>query len=472
VALSPILSIAQRALLANETALEVTSNNVANVNTPGYSRQAPEFTNTQPILNSAGVFIGTGVTVRRVIQVVDDLLDKQILRTQTTAKEHATLRDRLDRLGAALNDLQEPALSSQLGAFFDAVDDLAQNPAGLAERQTVLGRASALAGELNRRSDAVATLQRGADDAAQASAGRANDLLTQLGTLNVAIVSAELKGQRANDLRDERRTVLGELAGILPIQAVEQEFGAVNLYSSSGLALVNGGAVVHTLDTRSGAIGLDGLALHDIGFRDQAGNFLDIPAAFDRGEIAALVAARDGQYVAASTALDTFSNALRDSVNAIQTAGVDLDGNATTLQPLFGGAGAANLTVLLDPTTDPTAVRKLAAALTTQPGDNQNALALADLRTTGIAALGSATLSAYLAMEQGRVGEDALRAEDTSKATDLLGDQLAARRSAVSGVNLNEELTNLLKYQRAFQAAAQCIQVANTVLDEVVNIIR
>jgi flagellar hook-associated protein 1 FlgK len=117
-------------------------------------------------------------------------------------------------------------------------------------------------------------------------------------------------------------------------------------------------------------------------------------------------------------------------------------------------------------------VRKLAAALTTQPGDNQNALALADLRTTGIAALGSATLSAYLAMEQGRVGEDALRAEDTSKATDLLGDQLAARRSAVSGVNLNEELTNLLKYQRAFQAAAQCIQVANTVLDEVVNIIR
>jgi flagellar hook-associated protein 1 FlgK len=159
-------------------------------------------------------------------------------------------------------------------------------------------------------------------------------------------------------------------------------------------------------------------------------------------------------------------------VNAIQTAGVDLDGNAATLQPLFGGTGAANLTVLLDPSADPNAARKLAAALSTQPGDNRNALALADLRTTSVAALGNVTFSAYVGIEQGRVGEDAQGAEDTAKATELLGEQLETQRSSVSGVNLNEELTNLLKYQRAFQASAQVIQVANSILDELVNIIR
>jgi flagellar hook-associated protein 1 FlgK len=470
--LSPVLSIAQRALLANETALEVTSNNIANVNTPGYSRQTPEFQSNLPIVNSAGVFIGTGASVRRVVQVVDELLDKRIFGAQTDTKEHTTLRDRLDSLAGVLNDIQEPSVSSQLSGFFDAVDALARNPAGLAERQTVLGRAIALAGELNRRSASVATLQRGADDAIVAAAGRANELLSQLADTNVAIVSAELKGQRANDLRDQRRAVLGELAGILQTQTVEQENGAVNVYTANGLALVNAGSVVHTLDTQGGSLGLDGFALHDPVFRDAAGNALDLPAAFAHGEIAGLQQVRDGQYVAASDALDTFAVALRDQVNAIQTAGRDLDGNATTLQPLFGGTGAGDLAVLLDPSTDPNAARKLAAATSTDPGDNTNALALADLRTTPLAALGNVTLAGYLGTEQGRIGEDALRAEDTAKATDLLSQQLETQRSAVSGVNLNEELTNLLKYQRAFQAASQVIRVANTVLDELVNIVR
>jgi len=470
--LSPVLSIAQRALAASETALEVVSNNIANVNTPGYSRQAPEFTSNVPIVNPIGIFIGTGATVTRVIQIVDDLLDKRILEAETDRREHATLRDRLGSLAGVLNDVQEPSLTSQLAGFFDAVDALARNPAGLAERQTVLGRAVALADELNRRSASVATLQRGADDALVDRVERANALLAEIADVNVAIAAAELEGQRANDLRDRRRVALGELAGIVSIQTTEDDGGAVAVYASNGLALINAGTVVHTFGTRTGGFGLDGFALHDPGFVDAAGNFLDLPSGFARGEIGALLAVRDGQYPTASAALDTFAVALRDRVNAIQTAGVDLDGNATTLAPLFGGTGAADLTVLLNPATDPTAPRKLAAALGTEPGDNRNALALADLRTTPIAALGNVTLSAYLGIEQGRVGEDAQRADDTSKATGLLGQQLDAQRAAISGVNLNEELTNLLEYQRAFQAAAQVIQVADTILDELVHILR
>src|SRR5262249_20180694 len=96
--LSPVLSIAQRALLATQTALEVTGNNIANVNTPGYSRQTPEFVSNQPVINSSGIFIGTGASVDRVVQVVDDLLDKRIVNAQTDQQEHATLSDRLDSL--------------------------------------------------------------------------------------------------------------------------------------------------------------------------------------------------------------------------------------------------------------------------------------------------------------------------------------------------------------------------------------
>jgi flagellar hook-associated protein 1 FlgK len=168
--------------------------------------------------------------------------------------------------------------------------------------------------------------------------------------------------------------------------------------------------------------------------------------------------------------------ALRDEVNAIQQAGVDLDGNSTAAVPMFGNSGApasaGNLVLLLDPNTDPTAARKIAAALTTQPGDNTNALALADLRTRALAALGNVSLGTYVAAEQGQVGEDAARADEAANASDLFHQQLENVRQSISGVNLNEELTNLIKYQHAFQAASQVIRVADTVLGDLVTMLR
>ncbi len=149
-------------------------------------------------------------------------------------------------------------------------------------------------------------------------------------------------------------------------------------------------------------------------------------------------------------------------MNAIQTdaAAVDLDGNPTAAVPLFGGTGAGQLSVLV------TDARQIAAALSTQPGDNQNALRLADLRTTPEAPLGNATFSAYLAQQQAIVGENAARTSDAAAAADGFFQQLETQRASLSGVNLNEELTNLLKYQRAFQAASRVIGVADQMLAE------
>ena len=128
--------------------------------------------------------------------------------------------------------------------------------------------------------------------------------------------------------------------------------------------------------------------------------------------------------------------------------------------------------------TDP---HQVAAALSTEPGDNQNALRLADLRTTAPAsvapasasaiALGTATLGGFLAAELGRVGEEAAAASDAAAACERLAEQLEAQHEAVSGVNLDEELTNLLKTQRAFQAAARLLNVSNAVLDDLLHII-
>jgi flagellar hook-associated protein 1 FlgK len=357
--------------------------------------------------------------------------------------------------------------------FFDAADALARNPVGLAEREALLGRARGLVDEIRRRHDALAAFQRALDDEAVGLARTADDALTRIARLNVEIAARENGGKPAGDLRDERRRALDELGRTLRIAVLEDPSGGtVRVSAASGLVLVDGGAINYRIATRASGVNLDGFALHEVGVQTPTGAFLQVPAVFADGAIGGVLDVRDGGVVAAADNLDTLvagdgSNpGLVGAVNAVQQAGVDLDGNSAAAVPLLGGTGAADVAVVL---TDP---RRIAAALSTEPGDNRNAIALADLRAASFAAFGDTTIAGFLAVEQARVGEDAALAQDRAAATDLVAAALEQERDAVSGVNLNEELTNLLRYQRAFQASAQVIGVTNTALEALFGLAR
>ena len=472
-AISSLLGIAQRALLASETALGVVGNNIANVNTPGYTRQVPDFESDPSIVSPQGVLVGTGVHVATVDQVLDPLLAKRLLGAETDRRQQDTLRDQLTALAGALNELDQPSLGDAVNGFFDAADALARNPSGAAEREALLGQARTLAGELQRRSAAVASLQRGADDSYVAAATTANAAIAKIADLNRAIVTAETGGQSANDLRDQRRNALTDLAGVVGVQAVETPDGALTVSAANGAVLVDGGGVVHSIALRKSTVGLDGQALHEAGLADSSGTFLSVPGAFASGELAALAQVRDSDLVGASGQLDSFANTVITEVNRVQTNGgagaVDLDGNSTAAVPLFGGTDAKTITVLLSGSDGG---RKIGAALSTDPGDNQNALALADLRSTTQGALGNTTFGGFLAGLTGQVGESAAAARDGAQAADSLQQQLQNQRDSFSGVNLNEELASLLRYQRAFQASAEAMNVGNQVLDELMQIVR
>jgi flagellar hook-associated protein 1 FlgK len=461
-AISPTFSIARSALLAQEAALSVTGNNIANVNTPGFTRQVVELASESARPTGLGVLVGGGVRVGGVTQVTDPILARRLAAAETARREQGALSDELSALAALLSDVETPSLASTLAGFFDAAEELARDPQGLAERETLLGSATALAREVNRRAGAVANLQRDADGRLGNATTQANDLLTELAGLNRAIVGAELAGGNANELRDRRQQALIGLTGLLGVTAVEDTRGSLSVFARNGITLVQEGDVVHSVATRAGSAGLDGQALTEIGLVGSSGSFLDVPDAFGAGEVGGLRAVRDDHLVAAAADLDTLAIALRDGVNAIQTdpAARDLDGNAPADAPLFGGTGAADLSVLM---TDP---RRIAAALSTEPGDSQNALRLADLRTTRRAALGGVTFSAFLSGQQARVGEAAARAGDAASVEEAFMAQLESQRESLSGVNLNEELTNLLKHQRAFQAASRLLGVADAVLTD------
>src|SRR5262245_13523515 len=170
-AITPALSIAQRALIAQETALAVVGHNIANVDTPGYTRQRAELAADAAHAGGDGVLIGSGVRLRQVSQLLDPLLGRRQLLAETGLRHQTVLRDELGALAETANDLGEPSLAGSVAAFFDAASALARNPAGLAERETLLGRATALAGALRDRSAGIAALQRAADARLVATVG-------------------------------------------------------------------------------------------------------------------------------------------------------------------------------------------------------------------------------------------------------------------------------------------------------------
>src|SRR5579884_2811437 len=460
------LNIAARALTVDQAALGVIGNNIANVNTPGYTRQVPVLSAASE--QGGGTFhLDGGVLLQSVQQILDPFVAQRLLAATTDAAQKNAVATQLTALVSQLDDLGDSSLTTLLGNFFAAASAVANQPQDTAARQGLLGAASALANELNRRSALVAQLQQHVDDQIVGDATQANDDLAQIAQLNADIARETAQGGQANGLRDQRRQVLADLAQKIGITTQEDPTtGEVTVASTAGPVLVAGGTVVNGIATQADPSNPNTLGGNTL-LQTPSGALVDVPAVFASGEIGGLLEVRDNNLLTASQNLDALASALATAVNAVQTqaGAVDLNGNPTTGVPLFSGTTASTLAVAI---TDPS---KIAAALSNQPGDNQNALALADLATTAQPTLGNRTFSGYAASETARLGEDARQAQGLATASQGVLQQVQNQRDALSGVNLNEELTSLLSFQHAFQASAQVISVVNSTLDELMQIV-
>ncbi len=465
--LLPLLDIARSGLLAHEYGLSVIGNNIANVQTPGYTRQRAILASVAGGLGAYGLPVPGGVRVAGLEQLVDGFLDRRRRLATSDASGGAARRDALGALGSLVDEVSNPSLSAAVNDFFDAAEALQRNPAGIAERQQLLARAGAVASELARRTSGVAAQQREADDRVSALVTRANDDLARIADLNTRIGASAAEGPgAASALVDERSRVLQDLAGVLPVEVTQRSDGGINV-SAGGATLVDGGAIIQQLGIAAGSPGLDGLPLHQVGIAGAGGTLVGVRGLGAHGELGALLTVRDQDLATAASNLDTFAAAFAGAVNGVQTnvGAVDLDGNPTAGVPLFTGTTAATLAVAI---ADP---RRIAAAGSLAPGDNQNAIALAALRTTAQAGLGNLTFTGWIGGEQTRIAGDVADADAAARSAELWANETEAQHDAVSGVSLEEELTNLLAVQRAFQASSKLVSVADQVLDDLMQMV-
>ncbi|MBT8117656.1 MAG: flagellar hook-associated protein FlgK, partial [Gammaproteobacteria bacterium] len=231
---SGLLDIGSSALLSNQRALDIVSHNVANVNTPGYSRQQVNLTTRLPQLSSSG-FIGTGVNVSAITRSYDQFITNE-LRSGTSGFREA---DVLASLAGGLDNLladQSSGLSPVLGSFFDSFQGVANDPTSIAARQALLGEAGSLSARFQGLSNWLDDTRRGLATRMNTDVQQVNQLASSIASLNVQIIEARgnAAGQPPNDLLDQRDQKLLELAELVSITTTTQEDGSLNVFIGSG----------------------------------------------------------------------------------------------------------------------------------------------------------------------------------------------------------------------------------------------
>ncbi len=482
--LNGLLDIGRTALLAQKAAMDVTGENIANVNTPGYSRQTPVL-QTAPINPYQVPPVGNGVVLASVQRSYDRFVQARILSSTSAGGEQSTLQTALQRIEPLFGDLSGSGLGTSLENFFTAWQDLAMNPQGSAERQAVLSKAQTFLDNLHQVNGSLNTVQSDANQSLDAITSSINTTTAQIATLNEQIRTAQLSGANTNLLKDSRDVLIQDLSQKVGITVLEQPDGSVNVSLIQGPQLVGGkNASQLTLQSDPANGGLYSVILNGPG----SPTGTDITplvsgGSGSNGELGGALYVRDVIVNSYLDHLDELATTLANQVNSVHTTGFGLNGS--TGQDFFTAPAApvppATFTSGYSRTmslniTDITSI----AAASTNPllagggtGNNVNALALADLSGKALAMTGgSNTLSGFYGALVGKVGLAVQGTEQEVAQNTALLKQFNNLRDSVSGVNLDEELVALTKYQKAFQGAARLITTGQDMLDTVLGMVR
>ena len=458
-----LVEIGKSALFTAQQAISVTGHNVANVNTPGFSRQQVTVAENRPENGSPGQ-IGTGVHAESIRRAFDSFVEDQLLASRERLGEFTASSNALARLEPLFGDANNQGIGASLNDFFGALQDVATNPSDLSARTVFLSKATALAGQFNQSATVLTDAQQSINHQVGQTITDVNRLTSQIAGLNIKIAGAESSGQQANDLRDERGVALADLAERIEISSIEDATGQVTVFAGRGQVLVDKDRAYQLV----GVPDLSNNGLLDVRSDAGAGPTTSLGPVIQSGRLKGLLDARDQTIPSLRSSLDMLAAELVTQVNQQHRLGFGLD--ASTNQDFFAPTGTTASTIAVSVAN----ARQIAASSTAigVPGNSANALALAGLRNSDIAAFGNVTFQEYYSTIAGSFGSTAQGADGNLKAQETLHGQLTSHRAAVSGVSMDEELANLLQYQRSFDAASRMIVVADELFQTILSLKR
>lgn len=447
------LSVALSGLSVSQQEMETTSNNVANANTPGYTREVSDVTAADPV-EIGSLNVGTGVVLEKIESLRDPILQIQI--NQATQQNSA--------LNASLTQLQQiqtqfASDSSGIGAdisnFFNSLQQLSPNPSDLTLRQGVLTAADTLATDFNNAAQNLQTQRSNVDQNVAQTVTQVNSLTSQIASVDQQIGNLQDANQGTNTLVDTRNNLIQQLSGVIDVQVIPTDQG-ITLATSNGTTLVSG-SQSFALTTQP-IVGADGVQVQHI----MAGTD-DITNSLKGGSLAGLTQIRDQEIPSIETSLNQLATGLATNLNAANAQGLDLETPPVQGGPIFSGLGAAaSLTVSM---TNPSLI---AASSDGTSGSNGNLANLSAVANQDVAN-GQTPIDAYSTLV-GQVGSATSNTSADADSSGLILQQLQDQNGSVSGVSLNEEASNLIQYQAAYQAAARVVSTVNLLLLDAVNL--
>jgi flagellar hook-associated protein 1 FlgK len=466
------LDLGSRSLQTQQQGVEVAGHNLANVNNPAYTRQRLVI-GTAPSVSTPTGMQGTGVTAITIERMRNSILDSQIqdemsvqgsLQAQQEALQYANanLGQQIDRSASA--DPTAAAQGGQVGlaggltALFNKFQSLSSDPASMTERQALLSQASSLATQFNQVDQRLGSLQGQLNETLGADADKANTLLQQIANLNTQITRAEEKsGGEANDLRDTRQETLEQLSQLVKVDVVNGDGGALNI-SIAGNTFVNGGQAVDSLQVYDAGGGQMMVQAQSTG----------TPLALTGGSLHGTIEARDGAVADLRQGINTLASQLITEVNAAHRDGYSLTGS--TGADFFTGTGAADIKVNSALTDNPALLQ--AAGASGASGDGTVARTLGQLADKKVTSLGGTTLNQSYAQTVAGFGQSQAAVDQQLSDQGTVTGMLLNQRVSVSGVSMDEEMTNLVKFQKAYAASAKLISTIDDMLNDVINLKR
>jgi flagellar hook-associated protein 1 FlgK len=457
-----ILNMAGNALLAHQQAINIAGNNIANVNTPGYSRQKLILASSSPQLSSIGL-LGHGVDAVRVERVYDRFVGVQINTESQSLGRWQAQKQVLEGVEIIFNESDAFGLNQAISDYFNAWQVLSMDPQGQIPRQMVISKGEVLADTFQQKYAAVQSTRRGIDADIKGAVATINQLTSQIADLNSKIIDTEASGYTANEYRDQRDLALKELSARIDITSFEDQNGAVKVSMNGGRTLVDG-ATNRNLTTLVNPTS----GLLDVHWVSPDGSTVDITAGISGGKVGGWLQARDVTLQDYLGRLNDLADAIMQEVNTAHAAGWGLDGS--TGYDFFSGTDASDIQVNNFLIND---LNLIAAAPDAGgvPGDGGNAVVIANLQHKQVLSGNTATFDEFYGTLVNDVGNEILAVNAYYQHQSDMVTQLENYRESISGVSLDEEMVNLVTFQSAYDASAKLISIADELIQTVLSIV-
>lgn len=470
--LNASLNIGLSGLQATQSALNVIGHNITNINTPNYSRQVVNLSSAGSVLYGNQMY-GQGVSLTSISGIRNRLLDLQISQTLSRETGAQTRDASIEAVSTAFEETSTSGLSILIGNFFEGFQEVASNPENSALRTNLVGQAQTLVDGLKIQYGMLQDQRDAANHAIADQVTEINTLTEQIATLNKSVASESLTGGNS-DARDQRAALVDKLSKLVGIQTYEDDDGRLQvILDSGGGVLVSGDKSTTLTATADPSLGnyyrVDVVSASGVA-TNVTGNILE-------GSLGANLDLRDNILSGYQSQMDELAAEIAGDVNQLHYSGYAQDG-VTTHNYFFTGdtangglptgitstnnyLGMVNaLSVNSAIKSDPSLIA--AAGATGAAGDNTNAKAIYNLSSGG-------TYSNSVSGLVNTIGTDAQRYSTNATNYENLDTALQNQRDSVSGVDLDEEATNLMTFQRGYQACARFINVIDQLTGQLIN---